>query len=270
LPEVSAAAGVGYLVAAAVLGLLFGSFLNVCIYRLPRDLSVVTPRSFCPECGARIGWRDNIPLLSYALLRGRCRHCGKRIGVRYPFVEGTLAVLLVAAIYRYGWTVAGFKWSVFEAIMVTLFWTDIEERLLPDEFTLGGTLAGVLFAFFVMVPGAAGELLLPQRGPLARSLVNAGLAALFIAGPIWFIGFAYSHLRKKEGLGMGDVKLLLLLGVFLGLENGLLALLIGAVSGSVLGLIYVRVTHKDAGSYELPFGSFLCAGGALVPLLVKI
>jgi len=261
---------IGYLFLAAVLGLLFGSFLNVCIYRLPRDLSVVSPRSFCPECGAQIGWRDNIPILSYAVLRGRCRHCRKPIGVRYPVVEATLAILLVAIIYRYGGTLAGLKWSVFVAIMVALFWTDIEERLLPDEFTLGGALAGVVFAVFVMVPGAAGELLLPGHAPIVRSLVNAGVAALFIAGPVWFIGFAYSQLRKKEGLGLGDVKLLLLLGVFLGLEDGLLALLIGAVAGSVLGLIYVRVMHKDAASYELPFGSFLCAGGVLVPLLVKI
>jgi leader peptidase (prepilin peptidase)/N-methyltransferase len=265
LPE----AGAAYLIFAGVLGLLFGSFLNVCIYRLPRDLSVVAPRSFCPECGVQIAWRDNIPLLSYALLRGRCRDCRKRIGVRYPLVEASLAGLFVATIWRYGWTGKGLKWAVFEAIMVALFWTDIEERLLPDEFTLGGTLAGLCFALFVMVPGAAGELLLPDRRPLVRSLANAGIAALFIAGPVWFVGFAYSHLRKKEGLGLGDVKLLLLLGVFLGLEDGLLALLIGAVAGSVLGLIYVRAMHKDAGSYELPFGSFLCAGGALVPLLVK-
>jgi leader peptidase (prepilin peptidase)/N-methyltransferase len=266
LPEVNAA----HLIFAGVVGLLFGSFLNVCIYRLPRDLSVVVPRSFCPECGARIGWRDNIPLLSYALLGGRCRHCGKGIGVRYPLVEASLAGLLVATIWRYGWTGKGVKWAVFEAIMVALFWTDIEERLLPDEFTLGGTLAGLAIALFVTVPGAAGELLLPERRPFLRSLVNAGVAAFFIAGPVWVIGLAYSHLRKREGLGLGDVKLLLLLGVFLGLEDGLLALLIGAVAGSVLGLIYVRAMHKDAASYELPFGSFLCAGGALVPLLVKI
>jgi leader peptidase (prepilin peptidase) / N-methyltransferase len=266
LPEVSAA----HLIFAGVLGLLFGSFLNVCIYRLPRDLSVVAPRSFCPECGVRIAWRDNIPLLSYAILRGRCRHCRKGIGIRYPLVEASLAVLLLATTSRYGWTAKGLKWAVFEAIMVALFWTDLEERLLPDEFTLGGTLAGLGFALFVMVPGAAAELLLPERRPLVRSLVNAGIAALFIAGPVWFIGFAYSHLRKKEGLGLGDVKLLLLLGVFLGLEDGLLALLIGAVAGSVLGLIYVRAMHKDVASYELPFGSFLCAGGALVPLFVKI
>jgi leader peptidase (prepilin peptidase)/N-methyltransferase len=266
LPEVSAA----HLIFAGIAGLLFGSFLNVCIYRMPRDLSVVAPRSFCPECGARIAWRDNIPLLSYAFLRGRCRQCGKGIGIRYPLVEASLAALLVATTWRYGWTAKGLKWAVFEAIMVALFWTDIEERLLPDEFTLGGTLAGVGFALFVMVPGAAAELLLPERRPVVQSLANAGVAALFIAGPVWFIGFAYSHLRKKEGLGLGDVKLLLLLGAFLGLEDGLLALLIGAVAGSVLGLIYVRAMHKDAASYELPFGSFLCAGGALVPLLVKI
>jgi leader peptidase (prepilin peptidase)/N-methyltransferase len=260
----------GHLLMAAILGLLFGSFLNVCIYRLPRDLSVVAPRSFCPECGAQIGWRDNIPLLSYALLKARCRHCGKAIGIRYPLVEACAAVLVVAVVYRYGWSATGLKWAVFEVVMVALFWTDLEERILPDEFTLGGAIVGVIFALFVMAPGAAGELLMPERRPAVRSLLNAGLAAALLAGPIWFIGFAYSHLRKREGLGFGDVKLLLLMGVFLGLEDGLLALLIGAVAGSVLGLIYVRVTHKDASNYELPFGSFLCAGGALVPVLIKV
>jgi leader peptidase (prepilin peptidase)/N-methyltransferase len=254
---------------AAVFGLLIGSFLNVCIYRFPRDLSVVTPRSFCPECGKPVAWRDNIPLASYILLRGRCRDCGKPIGWRYPLVELTTAVLFAAIAARYGWSLESLRWMLFEALLTALFWTDLEERILPDELTIGGSLAGVAFAFLTMAPGVMGELLLPLRKPYWRSLANSGIGGIFLSVPIWLLGFTYSRLRKREGLGFGDVKLLMLIGIFLGLENGLLALLIGAVSGSVLGIAYIYFAGKKAAEYELPFGSFLCMGAAAVPLFVK-
>ena len=157
-------------VVAAIFGLAFGSFLNVCIYRIPRDLSVVTPRSFCPECGAPIAWYDNIPLFSYAALRGKGRCCGKAIGVRYPIVELTTAAAFFAVVLRYGWTAAALKWTLFEAIVIALFWTDLEERILPDELTLGGAAAGLVLAFFVSVPSILGELLLPVSQPGWRSL----------------------------------------------------------------------------------------------------
>jgi leader peptidase (prepilin peptidase)/N-methyltransferase len=259
-----------HVAAAIVMGLLFGSFLNVCIYRIPRDLSVVAPRSFCPECGERIRWHDNVPLLSYALLRGRCRGCGKRIGLRYPIVELTTAILFGAIAIRYGWTLTAFKWELFEALVITLFWTDLEERLLPDELTLGGALAGLILAVFVRVPGQLSELFLPGSKIIWQSLFNAGTGAMLLAGPIWMLGLIYARVRGREGVGFGDVKLLLLLGVFLGPENGLLALLIGAVSGSVLGIAYIWLTHKKASTYELPLGSFLCAGAALAPLMNKL
>ncbi len=259
-----------HVAAAIVIGLLFGSFLNVCIYRIPRDLSVVAPRSFCPECGEGIRWHDNIPLLSYALLRGRCRACGKPIGLRYPIVELTTAILFAAVAIRYGWTLATLKWEVFEALVITLFWTDLEERLLPDELTLGGALAGLILAVFVRVPGQLSELFLPGSKIVWQSLFNAGTGAIVLAGPIWMLGVIYARVRGREGVGFGDVKLLVLLGAFLGLENGLLALLIAAVSGSVLGIAYIWLTHKKASTFELPFGSFLCAGAALVPLMKKL
>lgn len=259
-----------HVVAAIVIGLLFGSFLNVCIYRIPRDLSVVAPRSFCPECGERIRWHDNVPLLSYALLRGRCRACGKPIGLRYPVVELTTAILFAAIAIRYGWTLPAFKWELFEALVIALFWTDLEERLLPDELTLGGTLAGLILAVFVRVPGQLGQLFLPGSKTVWQSLFNAGTGAIVLAGPIWMLGLIYKRVRGREGVGLGDVKLLVMLGVFLGLENGLLALLIGAVSGSVLGIAYIWLTHKKASTYELPLGSFLCAGAALAPLMNKL
>lgn len=260
---------VSYLVVVALFGLLFGSFLNVCIYRIPRDLSVVAPRSFCPECGIQIAWFDNIPLLSYLLLRAKCRSCGKAIGIRYPVVELTTAVLFLATAMEYGWSLAALKWGIFEAIVIVLFWTDLEERILPDELTLGGTAAGFIFALFVMVPGVFGELLAPGSRTVWRSLVNATVGATFLAGPIWLLGVSYARLRKREGLGLGDVKLILFFGVFLGLEKGLMAVLVGAVGGSLIGLCYVWFMRKEASTYELPFGTFLCAGAAFVPLVSK-
>ena len=200
----------------AITGLLFGSFINVCIYRIPRDLSVVTPRSFCPECGIQIAWYDNIPLLSYLLLRRRCRSCAQRIPSRYPIVELTTAVLFALVASEYGWTLAALKWCVFEALLVALFWTDLEERILPDELTLGGTAAGVIFAVFVAVPSAAGTLLLPAAKTVWQSLLGAAIGATFLVIPIWTVGALYAWVRKREGLGLGDVKLLLLMGVFLG------------------------------------------------------
>jgi leader peptidase (prepilin peptidase) / N-methyltransferase len=259
-----------YVAAGTAFGLLFGSFLNVCIYRIPRDLSVVAPRSFCPECGERIAWHDNLPLLSYAVLRGRCRACGKQIGLRYPIVELSTAILFAAVAIRYGWTVSALKWALFEALVIALFWTDIEERLLPDELTLGGAVLGFLVALFVRVPGELIQLFVPSLKVLWLSLFSAGVSATVLAGPIWILGFVYARVRGREGLGLGDVKLLVLLGVFLGLENGLLALLIGVLSGSVIGIVYIWLAQKKASTYELPFGSFLCAGAALVPLMHRL
>lgn len=258
-----------YLFIVALFGLLLGSFLNVCIYRVPRDLSVITPRSFCVECGKQIRSFDNIPLLSYALLRGKCRSCGKAIGIRYPIVELTTACLFVALAIEYCWTLSTLKWGIFEAILIVLFWTDLEERILPDELTLGGIVVGIVFAAFVPVTGAIADLLLPASAVVWRSFVNIGVAAIVLAGPIWLLAAVYARVRKREGLGLGDVKLLVLLAVFLGLEKGVLAVMIGAVAGSVIGVAYILVLRKQASTYELPFGSFLCAGAAIVPFVSK-
>lgn len=256
-------------VLAALFGLLFGSFLNVCVYRIPRDLSVITPRSFCPECGQTIAWFDNIPLFSYVGLRGNSRCCRKRIGIRYPLVELSCAAAFVAVSWRYGWSPAGLKWVVFDALLIVLFWTDLEERLLPDELTLGGMLLGLIFAGFVPVPGFLGDLLLPLQS-VWRSFLNAVLGAVLLAVPMWLLALIYERVRQREGLGLGDVKLLLLIGVFLGFEQGMTALLLGAVAGSVIGLVYILWRRKAALTYELPFGSFLCAGAVLMPLLNQV
>ena len=250
---------------ACVLGLLIGSFLNVCIYRVPRDLSVVFPRSFCPECGGQIRGYDNIPLLSYLLLRGRCRSCGKSIGIRYPLVEAITAALLATLVWRYGWSLAALKWSIFECLLVILFWTDMEERILPVEFTLGGAFAGLLFSYFLPLRADLLSLFLPRLSPRLLSVTDAVLGAGFFAGLFWAVGKLWSRLTGREALGLGDVHLLLLIGAFLGFEREVPGLMIGAVSGSVLGAVYVVATRKNWHDFELPFGSFLCLGAAVVP-----
>jgi leader peptidase (prepilin peptidase) / N-methyltransferase len=257
-----------YVALAALAGLLIGSFLNVCIYRLPRDLSPVTPRSFCPECGVPISWYDNVPLFSYFRLRGRCRACSQTIGWRYPLVEATTAVLFALVVAEYGWTLVALKWCVFDALLIALFWTDLEERILPDELTLGGAATGLVFAIFTGVPSAFPNLLFPPLKPVVQSLLAAALGAS-IAALFWLIGAIYGSIRKREALGLGDVKLIVLLGVFLGLERTLFALVIGTVAGSVIGLSYILLSRRKASSYELPLGTFLCAGGVLVPLLAR-
>jgi leader peptidase (prepilin peptidase) / N-methyltransferase len=257
------------IVLAAVLGLLIGSFLNVCIYRIPRDMSVVAPRSFCPECGVQISWFDNLPLLSYLLLRGKCRTCAQSIGIRYPAVEFVTAALFAWTVAVYGLTPAAAKWVIFDAILIVLFVTDLEERLLPDELTLGGSAVGLIFAFFVPLAGFPGDLA-PQMGVIARSLINAGVGAGFFAILLSVLGVAVSKWRQREALGFGDVKLVILLGFFLGLQGELLALLIGSIAGAVIGLLFIFLTRKQASSYELPLGSFLCAGAILVPLIGRI
>jgi leader peptidase (prepilin peptidase)/N-methyltransferase len=251
-------------VLAGIAGLLIGSFLNVCIYRIPRGMSVVFPYSFCPECGQAVAWYDNVPLLGYLFLRGRCRDCRQPIGLQYPIVELVTGVAFALTAAKYGWSLGALKWVVFEAILIVLFWTDLEERILPDEFTLGGLAAGILFAIFVYLPGGLAELFLPAAGVVWQSLLNAVAGAVILAVPMWLTAAIYERVRGRPGLGLGDVKLLALMGAFLGLGAGLLALVIGAVAGSAIGLIYIWATHKRAATYELPFGTFLCAAAAAV------
>ena len=255
------------LILAALFGLLIGSFLNVCIYRLPRGMGVVTPRSFCPECGAPVSAFDNIPLLSFLLLHGRCRICRQSIGWRYPAVELFTAAAFTLVVYRYGLSPVALKWLIFSCLMIVLFFTDLEERLLPDECTLGGLLLGIVFAFFMPVPSSLGNLLFADVQPLWRSLLILALSALLLTLPIWGIAALYSRLRGREALGLGDVKLLACLAAFLGFENGIGAMLIASLSGSALGLMLLFRHRSAALQFELPFGSFLCASAFLLPLI---
>lgn len=250
-----------------ILGLVLGSFLNVCISRLADDYSVVHPPSACPRCSAPIAWYDNIPVLSFVFLGGRCRACRAPISLRYPFVE-----LLTAALFFYialrlgpGWPAA--KWCLFAAITVELIFSDAETRILPDEFTRWGAALGVILSPIVLLPDGVlswtAALFYPSASRPLASLANSLLAALLLSGGLWALGATYEKLRGREGLGFGDVKMVAFLGAFLGLETALLALMFGSMLGAVVGLAWIKFRGEDPSSYQLPFGSFLGAGALL-------
>jgi leader peptidase (prepilin peptidase)/N-methyltransferase len=251
---------------ALIFGLLIGSFLNVCIHRWPRNRSVVKPRSHCVRCRKPIAWYDNIPLVSYLVLGGRCRHCGARISLRYPVVEFLTAMLFFYFFYPATPprpTLEALKMCVLCAIAIALIFCDLEKRLLPDELTKGGIVLGLCFAPFVPVPDFTAQMLLSLAGAqlpawansLAESAVGAALPAFFL----WFGGWLYFKVRHREGLGFGDVKLIAMVGSFLGLRGALITLILGSFAGSVIGYGYIKLTGKDTATFELPFGSFLGA-----------
>jgi len=262
-----------YLVAvlAGLAGLLIGSFLNVCVYRLPRDLSVVRPRSHCPACEKQIAWYDNIPVLSYLLLGAKCRHCGGRIPLRYPLVELATAAAFALCVAKLGLTWPAAKFAALSAILIMLTATDLEERILPDEFTLGGTVLGIALSGLVPLdPGIASLLLFGMIGQRWLSVAESLTGALGSSGLIWGFATLYGKLRKRDVLGLGDVKMIAMLGAFLGLEEALLILCVAGFAGSLIGIIYIVAAKKDWSTYELPYGSFIGAAGLALALWIHV
>ena len=258
---------------AGLFGLLIGSFLNVCIYRLPRDLSVVSPRSYCTACEKTIAWYDNVPLVSFAVLGGKCRYCQSRIALRYPVVELMTGALFFIYVLRLGATLTSLKYCILGALLVGLLFSDLEERILPDEFTLGGTVIGLILAYFVRVQDFAAHVLLwvlripiDERSPW-MSFAEAAMGAFLPAFVLWLGGYIYEKVRKREGMGFGDVKMLLMIGAFLGTRDTILTMVIASVMGSVVGFLYIRMTRKEVSTYELPFGTFLALGAIMVTLI---
>ncbi len=253
---------------AGLFGLLIGSFLNVCIYRWTRDLSVVKPRSACPGCNRMIAWYDNIPILSYVLLRGRCRNCGVSISWTYPAVELLTAVFFAYFVAIEGLNLSAAKDCLFAAIMIGLIFSDLDTRLLPDEFTIGGFFAGLALAFFVPLPPTLFALAMDMTGHhmglRATSAGEALTGALIPAGAMWLLGWIFEKLRDKEYLGFGDVKMIAMMGAFLGLSGVIVTLLFGSLLGSIGGYAWLKLTRKDPATYYLPFATFLGAGALIV------
>lgn len=231
------------------LGASWGSFANVCIYRMPRGRSVVKPRSRCPRCRRRIPWHDNIPILSFALLRGRCRSCRSRIAWRYPLVEMLTGLVWVILVVRFGWSV---EFVVFAAVAVGLViasFIDFEHQVIPDEVSLGGLLCGILASVFYPP--------LHQTTNLATSLWASVMGAAVGAGSLYGIGVVGRWIFKREAMGLGDVKLLAMLGSFLGWRAILLIIMVASLVGSVVGLV-LRVRRR---AEVIPFGPYLSLGG---------
>jgi len=252
----------------ALFGLVIGSFLNVCIVRIPLGKSIVMPSSACPKCGAAVKPYDNIPVLSYLILRGKCRSCKNPISPIYPVVELLTGFLFWACYWTFGLTPEALKWAAFSAIIVVLVFTDLRERMLPDVVNFTGLGIGLFLSLFTP-PGDGTALWLSRRvfefpppEPVI-SLVDAVLGALLGGGILWLVGVVYFKLRGREGMGFGDVKMMLMAGAFLGLKRTLLTILTGSLLGSLLGFIFILARRKQT-DYELPFGSFLGLAAILV------
>jgi leader peptidase (prepilin peptidase) / N-methyltransferase len=253
---------------AFVLGLIIGSFLNVCIVRIPERKSIVTPSSACPKCGAAIRPYDNIPVLSWVMLGGKCRSCKTKISGMYPSVELLTAGLFVGCYYAFGLGVEALKWVTFSALMVVLVFTDLRERILPDVVNYTGFALGIALSL-ATTPQDGTALWIANRTfefpppEPAVGLVDALLGAAIGSGLLWLVSEAYFRLRGREGMGMGDVKMMLLVGAFLGVKRTLLTIFAGSVLGSVLGVAFILARKKES-NYELPFGTFLGMAALLV------
>jgi leader peptidase (prepilin peptidase)/N-methyltransferase len=277
-----------------VFGLVIGSFLNVCILRIPEDISIVAPGSHCPRCQTPIKWYDNVPVLSWMWLRGKCRTCGLAISPMYPMVELSTGLLFVACYLEFGITQTAVKWLFFTCLVIVLTITDLRIRILPDLVNWPGFAAGVFFS--AVVPPNDGTALwlyttvfhrMPR--PWVLGLPDSLLGAAFGSFLLWAVAAIYKRVRGREGMGMGDVKMMAMVGAFLGVRGAFLTILLGTLLGTVVGIAIIvllfaggwqrklaeRASRRGLGSanglrwaiasqYQLPLGTFLGIAALLV------
>jgi leader peptidase (prepilin peptidase) / N-methyltransferase len=237
---------VTFYIFAFILGAVVGSFLNVCIYRLPKNESIVFPPSHCFGCDKQISWYDNIPIVSYLVLRGRCRSCKSRISVQYPLVELINALLTLFLFLRFGPTFPFLVLFLFCSAMVVITFIDLEHQIIPDVISLPGIVAGFIISFFI-----------PQLGWL-----NSIIGIVAGGGSLWLVAWLYELLTKKEGMGGGDIKLLAMMGAFLGWKAIPFIIFVSSLTGSVIGVTVMLIGKKDS-KLAIPFGPFLAAGAVL-------
>ncbi len=229
-----------YKIFAFIFGSIFGSFLNVLIYRLPRDMDVVFLPSHCPHCKRKILWYHNIPIISYVLLGGKCAYCGEKISPRYPIVELLSAINLLYLYNLFGISFELAFYFLISSSFIVMIFTDLETRILPDELTIGGTLLSILWSF-------------KEDGITPLSSISGALFGFFM---LFFVWFFYKKFRGEEGMGFGDIKLIAMIGALLGVRKMLLLLILSSFSALILGGLYMALLKKDK-KYELPFGSFM-------------
>ena len=228
---------------SVLFGLCLGSFANVCIYRIPLNKSIVHPPSSCPHCGSRIGYYDNIPVLSYLLLRGRCRQCKTSVSFRYPLVEIIIALLSLALFIRFGLHLQYIIFLLFTGTLVILSFIDFDYKILPDVLTLPGIAVGLAVSF---LPGGIGWF-------------DALMGSVSGGGALYLVAAGYARITGREGLGGGDIKLLAMIGAWMGWKPLPLIVLMSSLSGAVIGSIFILVGGKGART-QIPFGPFLSFG----------
>jgi len=233
------------IITAFIFGTMIGSFLNVVILRLPQPgTSIVFPASHCPNCKTPLHWYENIPILSFAFLRGKCAHCRSSISIQYPMVELLTGLLAAAVAASYGLSLAAVGYFIFAAALVTIIWIDIHHQIIPDAISIPGIVLGFCFSFI--------SPLLNWQDSLIGLLVGGGF--------FYAISYSYYIIRKQEGLGGGDIKLLAMLGAFLGWQSLFFIIFASSLTGAMVGLIAMR-SQKKGGSTRIPFGPFLAISG---------
>jgi leader peptidase (prepilin peptidase)/N-methyltransferase len=263
-------------IVAGLFGAIIGSFLNVVIHRLPREESIVFPNSRCPSCGTVIAFYDNIPLMSYAVLRGKCRSCKTHISARYPAVELLTALLFVVVAWHDGPTAALPFDLVFSAALLALVFIDAEHMILPNAITYPGIVFAVIAR--VAIPYLTGNPHFDDLGSLMHgtlatipvwsvSLLGAFLGALIGGGSLWLMGWTWEKLRGVEAMGLGDVKMMFMVGAYLGWRLTILTIFFGVLSGSIIGILLMLRQGRRNMQMLLPFGIFLGIG-AIAALLV--
>jgi len=248
-------------------GLIVGSFLNVCIARIPLESSIISPPSHCPRCNTPIRWYDNIPLVSFAVLGGRCRTCGQRISWRYPLVELLNGLLFLWAIIEFGFTGEAILVMALCSTLVVITFIDLDHQIIPDVITYPGMVIGLGVAPFFMstlaVPLSFGlGTVLPPMGQYGTAFLNAFIGLVLGGAPLYLIGLLWEKLRKVEAMGGGDVKYMSMVGSFLGWKGAFLTIMLGAVSGSIVGVALILL-KKHRADNVIPFGPFLAFGTLL-------
>ena len=258
-------------VISVLFGAMIGSFLNVCICRVPEGKSIVTPGSHCPRCGKAIRWYDNLPLISFLLLRGRCRHCHGSISVQYPLVEGVTALLSLLLFMRFGPSLQYVIYFAFAAALVVITVIDLYHQIIPNVISLPGIAAGLLASWFLPNPALLDGLLrglLFQAGRIGVNLSNHAafvdslLGILLGGGSLLLVIHLYYWLRKAEGMGGGDVKLLAMVGAFLGWKAVVVTIIFSSFIGSIVGVVLMVRKGKDL-KYAIPYGPFLSLGAVI-------
>ncbi len=227
-----------------VFGAVLGSFLNVVRYRFPRHMGVAAGRSKCPRCKATIAWYDNVPMLSYALLRGRCRSCRWRIPPTYVVVEAVTGLSFLLVWLAFGWPQAAAYW-VLASLLIACAGIDFDKGIIPDKLTIPGIILGVVFSMTVL-----------RGDTVTASLLHSALGILVGGGSLLAVGLSYKLVRKVEGMGGGDIKLMAMVGAFLGFKLALLTIFVGSVVGGIVGLVVMHRTSQGMRA-SVPFGVFL-------------